>query len=155
MAVVELGSDVTTVGQEARVGLTLDPRGEDVAAVEDEVVFPAALSFVEGETGDAGKSASATIEVKLAGTADAEGKRTLHVTIRAPEGKALRAGTLAVLRFKAPEAVEGESTDVKLSHRPVLFVGGARREIASQEGGGVVTVLKKPLAVIACFFYMH
>ena len=154
-AKVDLGSDVTALGQEARVGIVLDPAGEPIGALEQEVTFPAALSFVEGELGEAAKLLPAKIETEVAEPAETSESRMVRVKIIAPDGAALPSGALAVLRFRAPEKIEGESIDYKLSHRTAITTGGRRHELPASEGGGVVTVLQKAPEVIACFFYMH
>jgi hypothetical protein len=152
---VDLGSDVTAVGQEVRVGITLDSAGESVAAVEAEVIFPAALSFVEGELAEPARPLNVKLEAAPVETPAAGESRTLNVKIVAPDGAALPSGPLAVLRFRAPEKIEGDRVDYKLSHRSAITVGGRRQVLPPSEGGGVVTVLQKAPEVIACFFYMH
>jgi hypothetical protein len=137
------------------VGITLNPGAEQVSALEDDVVFPPVLAFLEGELAEAAKAASAKLHAELLESSGAGGARTVRVTVTAPDGSTLPAGLLAVLIFKAPETVEGESVDFRLSHRAKVTVGGQTVDAPPQEGGGVVSVMKKPLEVIACFFYMH
>ena len=139
----------------ARISITLDDAGEQVAAFVDELAFPSALSFVEGELGDAGTAASATLETDVIDAAAADGDtRRLRVTVKSASGRALASGTVAVLTFKVPDEIETESMDFQLDHRASITVGD--RAGADGTGDrGIVTVLKEAPAVIACFFYMH
>jgi hypothetical protein len=150
---VNLGSDVTKVADTARLSMTLDDAGEQVGAIVDELVVPSALSFVEGElTPDA--VASATIATEVVDAAADGATRRLRVTVKANSGTVLPGGLVAVLTFKAPDDIDEESVDVQIDHRASITIGD--RAAADATGDfGLVTVLKAPPPVIACFFYMH
>ena len=151
---VHLGSDVTRAGEMARISVTLDDAGEPVAALVDELAFPSALSFVEGELGEAGSAASATLETEMIEAAADGATRRLRVTVKSTGDRTLASGTVAVLTFKVPDEIETDSMDFRLDHRASITVGG-RGDADGTGDRGLVTVLKEAPAVIACFFYMH
>jgi hypothetical protein len=144
---VDLGSDLTTPGDVARIPITLT-KDEQSAGVETEITFPAALSFVDAELGEAGQAVSAEIK-----TQPAAGK--VVVRIQAPQGKVLPTGIVGLARFKVDEKVDTSgSTELKLDHQPSVIDRDGRKQRAEGSAGSV-TVLTKPPQAIVCFFYMH
>jgi len=154
-ASVDLGSDITIPGEVSRIPLTLAAEGAKVTAIEDQVTFPAALSFVDVELGDAGTVLSAKVETKVTDSAENPASRKLAVTIVAPEGKVFSSGVVAILRFTVPKDIDTSgSTDLKLEHQPsVVDSNGGKQRVKGTTG--TVSIMTKPPPLIVCFFYMH
>lgn len=150
---VSLGSDVVKITEVARILVSLDGGGGRVTEIEDDIVVPSALSFTESEVAQGADASAIAVRAELAGdTADHRAKR-LHLVVRAAAGKTIADGSVALLQFKAPEKIEGESVDFALEHEVSVAAEGRRTDATGDRG--LVTVLGGEPTVSACFFYMH
>lgn len=149
---VSLGSDVVKVTEVARILVSLDGGGH-VTELSDDITVPKALTFAGSEVAQGADASAIVVTAETAG-ATADGKaRRLHVVARASAGKTIASGAVALLLFKAPEKVEGESVDFALEHHASVTAEGRSADATADRG--LVTVLGGEPTVSACFFYMH
>jgi hypothetical protein len=149
---VELGVEIAARGDELRLPVILNARGEAVRSLEVAFSFPGKkLTFQSAAAPSDRKDAAVEIAADAApGGTDEKQSGQLRVTAKSGQ---LADGIVALLVFKVPK--EAEPGDVTVTNTPKVGVGDSAGQAAARGKDGLVTILDTPPAVISCLFYMH
>ncbi len=153
---LDLGSEVSLIGEVSRITLTLDANGEQIRSTENEITFPASLSFVEVEVGEAGQSVSAKVEAQEVTPSNESEEKKLIIKVEAPNGQWLPSGVIAVANFQISDQITEEPfIELRLANSAFVSVGREGQREPAAGRAGTLTVMKEAPPIAACFFYMH